>query len=290
MARSPGKAGELLTLFLLPGLIFLAVVRIAPLLYTIYLSFFSWNLVRGGGIRFIGLDNYLTILTDVTFIHSFFITIVYTGGVVVVELVFGLALALLVNGLRSQITRGAMNTLISMPLILTPVVVGTLWRLIYHNEYGLLNYLLGLEGVTWLASRRLALPAVMLVDVWQWTSFVFLILFAALQNLPQEAVEAAAIDGASAVQVLRYITLPFLAPFISVAVILRSIDAFKVFDTVFTLTGGGPGRATDVLTMYVYKYAFAHYEVGYAAAAVSILLAILMFMGFGLYQMLERKR
>lgn len=290
MARSPGKAGELLTLFLLPGLIFLAVVRIAPLLYTIYLSFFSWNLVRGGGIRFIGLDNYLTILTDVTFIHSFFITIVYTGGVVVVELVFGLALALLVNGLRSQITRGAMNTLISMPLILTPVVVGTLWRLIYHNEYGLLNYLLGLEGVTWLASRHLALPAVMLVDVWQWTSFVFLILFAALQNLPQEAVEAAAIDGASAVQVLRYITLPFLAPFISVAVILRSIDAFKVFDTVFTLTGGGPGRATDVLTMYVYKYAFAHYEVGYAAAAVSILLAILMFMGFGLYQMLERKR
>jgi len=275
--------------FLLPGLLFLLLVRIVPLLYTMYLSLLSWNLVTGGGAKFVGLANYLAILKDATFSQSVVITAIYTVGVVGAELVIGLAFALLLHSCKSQGIRGTVNTLIALPMILTPVVVGTLWRLIYHNEYGLFNYLLGLRGVTWLGSRHLALPAVMFVDIWQWASFMFLILFAALQSLPQDSIEAAAIDGAAAHHIFRYITLPFLFPYISVAVTLRAIDAFKVFDTVFILTGGGPGRTTDVLTIYVYKYAFANYEIGYAAAAVCVLLGLVLTMGWGLHWLLERR-
>jgi multiple sugar transport system permease protein len=170
------------------------------------------------------------------------------------------------------------RSIMLIPMMITPVVVGLMWKYILNPQNGIVNYILGLLGIpgpVWLGDPKPALPAVMIVDVWQWTPFVFLILLSGLVSLPKEYFEAARVDGAGPLQTLRYVTLPLMIPFILVALLIRFIDAFKVFDTIFILTKGGPANATEVLSVYTYKVGLNFFNLGYAATLSYVMLIII---------------
>jgi multiple sugar transport system permease protein len=208
------------------------------------------------------------------------------------ELGLGLALALLLD---SQIrARWLWRSLFLLPMILPPVVVGVIWRLIYNPNFGVLNGALQLFGVdttqlTWLADPSVALLSIILVDVWEWTPFVFLILLAGLQAIPEEPYEAARMDGSSGWQTFRHITLPLLRPAILVAVLLRTMDLLRIFDQVFILTQGGPGGVTETISLYIYKTAFRFFDFGYAAAMSLALLLVTVVLSQIYIRLLQRR-
>jgi multiple sugar transport system permease protein len=229
------------------------------------------------GETFVGAQNFLRLLVDPFFYRAAVQTLVFTASALTLEFALGLALALLLD---SQIRgRALWRALLLLPMILPPVVAGVTWRLIYNPGFGPLNGALRLVGVdtrrlTWLADPKFALASVVLVDVWEWTPFVFLILLAGLQAIPEEPYEAARIDGSSPWQTFRHVTLPLLLPALLVALLLRTMDLVRLFDSVFILTQGGPGFATETLSLYIYKTAFRFYDFGYAAAASLALLGV----------------
>jgi multiple sugar transport system permease protein len=194
-----------------------------------------------------------------------------------VQLLLGMGIALLLQ--RQVIARGLLRTALLLPMMTTPVVVGLIWRFMYNPTQGILNYLLGQVGLptpNWLGSLQTGFIAVMIADIWEWTPFMVLILLAALQTLPQEPFEAAAIDGASAWQAFLHITLPLLRPTIVVAVLIRAIDSFKTFDLVYVLTNGGPGTSTETLSFYTYKWGFKFFQMGYASALSFVMLIMVI--------------
>ena len=274
--------------FLAPTVALLLGLTVYPLFYIVRLSLYRMS---PAGEVFVGADNFLRLAGDPLFFQSLGQTLVFTMGALGLEFVLGLALALLLD---SQIRgRNLWRSLLLLPMILPPVVVGVIWRLIYNPNFGVLNGALQLAGVdttrlTWLADPSVALAAVIVVDVWEWTPFVFLILLAGLQAIPEEPYEAARIDGASAWQTFRHVTLPLLAPAILVALLLRTIDLLRIFDQVFILTQGGPGFATETISLYIYKTAFRFFDFGYAAA-MSLLLLVGTLMVSRLYLRLLRR-
>ncbi len=174
--------------------------------------------------------------------------------------------------------RGVVRTLIVLPLMISPVVAGLIWRFMYNTDRGMVNYLLyliGIDKVDWLGQQASAMPAVMVADIWQWTPFVALILMAAIQALPDEPFEAALIDGASKWQMFRYLTLPMIRPALMVSILIRTMDSFKIFDLIYVLTLGGPGVSTQVLGLYTYKWGFKFFQMGYASA-LSYLMIFMM--------------
>jgi multiple sugar transport system permease protein len=262
--------------FLLPAILLLLFLTIFPFIYSLFLSFNQWNLAnRLGTWTFVGVGNYVKILfNDPFFWSAVKTTIVFLLITVSIELVLGLAIAILL----SQETHfvDLVRTVIIIPMMITPVVVGLIWRFMYNTDLGMMNYLLsllGIQGPIWLGDVRYAMWAVIIADVWEWTPFMILILLAALQSLPHEPIEAAIVDGASRFQMLRYIILPMIKPAIVVALLLRSIDSFKTFDLVYVLTMGGPGISTQLLSLYTYKWGFKFFEMGYAAALSYLMLA-----------------
>jgi multiple sugar transport system permease protein len=258
--------------FLAPAVALLLGLTVYPLFYIVRLSLYRMS---PAGEVFVGADNFLRLARDPLFFQSLGQTLVLTVGALALEFGLGLGLALLLD---SQIRgRNLWRSLLLLPMILPPVVVGVIWRLIYNPNFGVLNGALQLAGVdttrlTWLADPSVALAAVIVVDVWEWTPFVFLILLAGLQAIPEEPYEAARIDGASAWQTFRHVTLPLLAPAILVALLLRTMDLLRIFDQVFILTQGGPGFATETISLYIYKTAFRFFDFGYAAAMSLLLL------------------
>lgn len=258
--------------FLAPAVALLLGLTVYPLFYIVRLSLYRMS---PAGETFVGADNFLRLARDPLFFQSLGQTLILTVGALALEFGLGLGLALLLD---SQIRgRNLWRSLLLLPMILPPVVVGVIWRLIYNPNFGVLNGALQLAGVdtsrlTWLADPSVALVAVMVVDVWEWTPFVFLILLAGLQAIPEEPYEAARIDGASAWQTFRHVTLPLLAPAILVALLLRTMDLLRIFDQVFILTQGGPGFATETTSLYIYKTAFRFFDFGYAAAMSLLLL------------------
>jgi len=266
-----------------PAALLIFAVTIYPLLYSLYMSFHFWEL--GGeylGHAFVGLSNYISVLTNPDFYNSIKMTVVYTLGAVTLELLIGIGLFL---ALRRPIRGiGIYRSIIFIPMIVAPVAAGTIWRILYDPDYGIINQflsMLGLPTVLWLADPKTALLSVMLVDVWQWTPFIVLFLVAGFQALPKEPFESAQIDGASLWQELRYITLPLLSPVIVAVTILRLIEAFKTMDTIFIMTWGGPGTATEVISVFTYKLGFRYMKTAEAAAtsfivlvAISLLLLI----------------
>jgi len=204
-------------------------------------------------------------------------TFVYATAALILEFSIGLGLALLLN---SQIRgRGFFRATLLVPMMLPAVVVGVVWRLMLNPNFGaingtLKNFGLNTESLTWTASPRLAMLSVIAVDVWQWTPFVFLVLLAGLQAIPQEPYEAALIDGSSRWQTFRYVTLPLLKPAILIALLLRTMDLLRVFDQIFILTEGGPGFATETISLYIYRAAFRFFDFGYAAAMSFVLLIL----------------
>ena len=272
---SAGSRRDLLfpVLLIAPALAVLLSLSIYPLIYSITISLqtqtessFNWSVA-----------NFTRLLSDTFFLAALLHTFVYAGAALVLEFAIGLSLALLLN---SQIrARGLFRASLLIPMMLPTVVVGVVWRLMLNPNFGAINgtlkyFGLNTEGLTWTASPRLAMLSVIAVDVWQWTPFVFLVLLAGLQAMPQEPYEAALIDGSSRWQTFRHITLPLLKPAILIALLLRTMDLLRVFDQIFILTEGGPGFATETISLYIYRTAFRFFDFGYAAAMSFVLLAL----------------
>jgi multiple sugar transport system permease protein len=262
-------------LVMLPALLFLLAISIAPLLYSLVVSLLRYNLMNPDRMGFAGLRNFQLILSSPDFWNSLLVTVEFVVIAVGLELVLGLGLALVLS--RDVPGVGVFRSFILVPLALAPVVVGLLWRFMLNTESGILNWVisvLGFSRTDFLSNTTLALPIIALVDVWQWTPFMFLILLAAIQALPHEPFEAAAIDGASSRETILHIALPMLRYPILVAVLLRTIDAFRVYDLIFMMTRGGPVNATDTLSWSVYNNGFRNFNMGYAAALSWIILII----------------
>jgi len=277
--------------FLLPAYgAILAVVGI-PVAYSLYLSFHRWKLTTfQAGVPFVGLDNYIQAVGDDGFWHSLELTIGFMVVALVVELVLGIGLAVLLE----QVFRGrrAVLILLLLPMFVTNVVIGLIWRILLSYDFGLLNWLLsvlGLPKVAWLGDPGLALWSLVIVDVWNTTAFVALLVLAGLAAVPDEPRQAARVDGASAWQTFRLITLPLLKPVIFVAVVWRTIDLFRIFDVVYSLTGGGPYNATETISVYAYNQGFASFNLGFASAISYLIILALAFILAIEYRLLGRR-
>ena len=260
-------------LFLAPAVAVLLFLSIYPLIYSISVSL---QVESAQGVRW-SFGNFQRLLSDNFFLSAMGHTLVYAASALICEFLLGLGLALLLN---SRIRgRALFRASLLVPMMLPPVVVGVVWRLMLNPDFGAINGTLkgfgfNTDALTWTASPRLALLSVIVVDIWQWTPFVFLVLLAGLQAIPQEPYEAAKIDGSSRWQTFRYVTLPLLKPAILIALLLRTMDLLRVFDQIFILTEGGPGFATETISLYIYRTAFRFFDFGYAAAMSFVLLAI----------------
>ena len=239
-----------------------------PLIYSLTLSFRRWD-IQLPDKPFVGLDNYRDALTDDRVWAALKNTLVLSVGGVALEFVLGLGLALvLVEELRGK---RFLIPLLMLPVMMTPVVVGLTWRLLWDTQTGPVNHLLGVVlgrdvGIRWLSQADTALVAILVTEVWQWTPFMFLILLAGLAGVNPDLYDASALDGAGWWRTLRDITLPALAPVIAVALLFRWMDAFKIFDLVFMFTQGGPGTSTETISWYVYQLGLRFFRMGYAAA------------------------
>jgi multiple sugar transport system permease protein len=276
--------------FVLPAVIFVLVMIVFPVVYTLYLSLHTWS---GSAIRapeFIGMVNYETLLTrDPRFGDALIRTLQFTVAAVIIELLLGLAIALLIHG--PFLGQGLVRTLILLPMVATPVAIAMAWLLMFEPTIGLFNGILrslNLPPQLWLGSRDQALPSLILVDVWQWTPMMALILLAGLTALPEEPFEAARVDGANGRQRFLYLTLPLLLPTMITGVLLRSIDALKTFDIIYTMTRGGPGFATETINIYGYVQSFEYFRLGSASSLLVVFFAIVL--GISLLFVQIRKR
>jgi multiple sugar transport system permease protein len=259
--------------FLLPAVVWILVFTIFPLLYAIYTSFFSF---RYGKInQFVGLDNYGRLFTDANLHGALWITLTFVAVTVTVEMLLGFGLAHVFS--REIYGKNVWRAIMTLPLFATPVAVGFLGITMFYETNGPINSLitaLGAPPPPWLSNPTWAPIAVMLIDIWQWTPFVFLVALAGLQGLPEDIYEAARVDGSSGFQLFRHITLPLMAPILWLILLLRLVEAFKVFDIPASLTLGGPGRATEVYSLFTYRTALRFFDHGYAAAQGFLLLII----------------
>ncbi|MEM7735767.1 MAG: sugar ABC transporter permease [Deinococcota bacterium] len=259
-------------LFLLPAVLWLLGFTIYPLLYSLRLGFY--NVRIGDSDIFVGFGNFVRAFRDPQVISAARVTLIFVLGGVAIQLVLGVLFALLFN--RKLPFRNALRTLMTLPLFATPIAVGFLFFTIFNEEGGLVNGLLNAK-IPWLSSPRLSLVSVMIVDTWQWTPFVFIVVLAALQGIPKDYYEAARLETSSPWIQFRYITLPVLQPTIVLVVVLRLAEAFKVFDIPFTLTQGGPGVSSQVFSMYAFRAARRFFDFGYASALSYLLLIIVAF-------------
>lgn len=257
--------------YLLPGGLLLAAVTLFPLGYVLWLSL-QRNSPLHGPPRFIGRENYLRLAADERFWNAFWNTVYFAAVSVALELVLGLVIALTIE--RAWRGRALFYGVILLPWAVPTAVSARMWEWMYDAEIGVLNYLAGAH-VNWLGSAGWALNAAIAMDVWKSTPFVVLLLLAGLQSIPRDVYRAAAVDGASGWTVLVRITLPLLAPVMLVALVFRTIDAFRVFDAIYVLTGGGPADSTETLSIYTYKVLFQGLEFGYGSAlAVSVFVCV----------------
>ncbi|MBR0649699.1 sugar ABC transporter permease [Roseomonas terrae] len=248
---------------------------IFPWVFTVYMSMHDFKL--GGAREWVGSANYVKLVSDERFLLSIMRTLYFTGLSVVIPMVLGLLAALAFA--RKFPLRGLARTIFILPMMATPVAVALVWTMMFHPQLGVLNWLLqqvGLPPSMWVYSPETVIPTLVMVEVWHWTPLVMLILLGGLASLPIDPYEAAKIDGATPWQAFWHITLPLLAPFLVVALIIRTIDALKAFDTIYVITQGGPGTASETINIFLYLQAFAYYNLGYASAVVVVFFAIII--------------
>lgn len=261
-----------------PALSFLAILSIWPFAYLIYASFTSYQLAIPVPVEWVGLENFRRALVNPRFWQSLGVTAVFALVSVPLQIAIGLGVALLINKMSRG--REIYASLFLFPMMLAPIVVGFSWNLFLNPIYGPLNALLrglGFSPPSWTSSPEWALPTVIIVDLWQWTPFVMIILLAGLRSIPARVFEAARVDGSNGWQTFRYILLPMMAPYMIVAFVLRFIDSFKVFDVLYILTKGGPGTSTQNLAYYTYDMGFSRFDFGLAGALSIIQLFLLIF-------------
>ncbi len=265
-------------IFILPGVIVLALITLGPFFYDVYLSLTDRYLASADPTQFIGLKNYLYIFKNMSFWKATFITLQYVFITVILEVLIGFTMAILFQlGFRGK---KILRSMILLPMVTTPIAIAFMWRIIYNPTLGILNYLLSLlkiEGILWVSDPKTSLASVILVDIWQWTPFTFLVFSAGIATLPLDPFEAAIVDGAGFFQMVIYIMLPILKPIIAIIVLFRIVDSFKTFDIIYVLTGGGPGVTTETLNIHTYLNAFKFLKMGYACALSIILIIIIIF-------------
>lgn len=262
----------------LPAVLILAVIVLFPMIYNIWLSLQDWFLASPFGPSWAGLANYIHMFsTDPKFWISLWRMLYFIFGALAVQVTLGLGLALFLN----QEFRGKnlVRTIYLFPFAATPVAIALVWGMMMNPELGVLNYFLELFGLPrslWIASEQWVIPSLILVDSWEWTPLIMIITLAGLQSLPKEPYEAATIDGASPLQIFRFITMPLIRPTLVVATMLRAIDAIKTFDIIYVMTQGGPGDASETLYLYTYKTSFEFFHMGYGAALVIFVFALVL--------------
>jgi multiple sugar transport system permease protein len=268
--------------FILPTLVILGLYSAYPLLYSVVMSFFNWNFGEPGATPvFVGLSNYASMWQDENFLVSLKNSFVFSTVTISLEFILGLWFAVLLS--KEMRGNSIFRSIYLIPLAITPIVTGYLWRMIFNPANGLVNYLLGilkLPPKTWIAEPRLAFFTICFVDIWEWTPFVMIIFVAALKSIPPEFGEAARVDGANRWQLFWRISFPIMFPVVIVTMLLRFIDSFKVFDTIYALTGGGPGISTEVLGLYIYKQGLKYFYVGRTSAVVIVFVLIIFVTAF----------
>ncbi|ODT13863.1 MAG: sugar ABC transporter permease [Kaistia sp. SCN 65-12] len=264
--------------FLAPSVAMLFLIGIYPLLFALVTSFRRYNLTRPReGFPFVGFDNYAAVLTDSTFWSSLLLTAKFYVTVLPIQIVLGMGIALLLHKPGLGLLKSLARVTLVVPLATTYAVVGLIGRLVFNRDFGVANQaldLLGIGAFDWLGSPAGAFAAIVILDVWQWTPFCALIFLAGLSMVPGEIEEAARLETSSKLALLRYVQLPYLMPGLTAVMILRSADVLKLFDMVFVMTRGGPGSATDLVSIYIQRVGFRIFDLG-TASAQAILLLIL---------------
>ena len=269
------ERNKFIILMLMPATILLVGLTLFPFIVSLILSFTDYSLLRPGQTKFIFLDNYIELMKTDEFWIALRVTVVFTVLAVSVQVVLGVVFATLLHNENTNVS--LLRTLYLLPLAITPIAATFTFRLMFNPSLGVLNYfmkLLGLEPQAWLASPNTAMLSLIIVDTWQWTPFILLICLGGLASLPSEPFEAAKVDGASSWQVFTKITVPMLYPFIGLALLFRSIDAFKTFDIIYVLTSGGPGILTRTLNLYAFKHGIEYLSMGYAGSIAIVMLII----------------
>jgi multiple sugar transport system permease protein len=271
------------SLMILPAGFALLLITAFPLAYSLWMAVHEFSLGATSPPRFVGMANYLQLLSDPRFQAAVPRTFYFMCMGVLGPTVIGtLAALIFAQGFRG---RGILRTIYILPMMATPVSIALIWQMMFHPQLGVLNYLLGLVRIPpqlWVYSEQTVLPTLAMVETWQWTPFVMLIVLGGLASLPEEPFDAARIDGASRLQTIRYLSLPLLWPYLMVAIVLRAIDALKVFDVIYVITQGGPGTASETLNIFLYLQAFSFYNIGFASAVVVVYFLIIVLMSVGL--------
>lgn len=264
-------------LYLGPAVLVMALACLYPVLSAVQLGFFNWSMgTPWSDAQWVGLETFQRVLHEPSVWRSLKTTLLFAAIVVSIEMALGIALALALEG---QVRGMAFfRTLFILPMMIAPIAVGLTWRYLFDTQFGLLNALLGalgLEPVAWLAQESSAFIAIIVADIWQWTPFVFIMMIAALANVDSSVLEAARVDGANWWQITFLVKLPMVMHIIAITLLMRLIDAFRVLEVIYILTFGGPGEATEILSLYIYKTAFVGQQLG-AAAAISVLLLVVV--------------
>ncbi|WP_419875461.1 carbohydrate ABC transporter permease [Candidatus Pristimantibacillus sp. PTI5] len=263
-------------LVMAPGMILLLLFALYPFIFLLKISFQEYSPIQIEK-PYVGFDNYTQLFQDSGFWNALKVTAIFVISTVTIEFALGLGLAIVLN--RLGIGQKIMQSIILIPIAMAPTVVGLLFRFMLNDQYGVLNYFtetLGIGRIAWLSDPQLALPALIVTDIWQWTPFMMIILLAGIKGIPDEPYEAARIDGASSWQSFRYVTIPQLSKIIYIAVLLRTIDSFRAYDTIYMMTKGGPINVTSTLSWIVYDKGFKFLEFGYGAAICIVLLIIVV--------------
>ncbi|WP_333898712.1 sugar ABC transporter permease [Agrobacterium pusense] len=275
--------------FVIPALVVISAVIVFPWVFTLWMSAHRWTL--GQEQSFIGFENYVRLASDARFWESLWHTLFYTVLSVVAPLFLG-TLAALVFDAQFPL-RGFLRGVFVMPMMATPVAIALVWTMMFHPQLGVLNYLLSfihIGPLEWIYNQSTVIPSLVLVETWQWTPLVMLIVLGGLAAVPREPYESAEIDGANAWQKFRYLTMPMIAPFLMIAVIIRSIDAVKSFDIIYAMTQGGPGTASETINIYLYNTAFAYYDIGYGSAMAVVFFIIIVALSFVLLMARQRSQ
>ncbi len=276
-------------LFPLPAVVFVAVMMLFPVLYTLFLSFSNWNLTSGQELKLVGLRSYTRVLMEPRFLAALGRTFLFTFMAVIAETLIGLVLALILN--REFRGKGLVKLIMLLPLVATPVAIGIAWNLFFDPTIGLANYVLslfGLSGAGWVSDAKTVIPSLALVDIWQWTPMIALVVLAGLAGLSPEPYESARVDGANDFQIFRLITLPMVLPTILTAMILRTIDALKTFDIIYAMTGGGPGYASETLNVMAFKYSFEYFRMGQSSVILVFLFFVVLALSLGIMKIRSR--
>ena len=277
-------------LFVMPVIIILLLAAFIPLGWGLYLSFFRYKLNMPSVTAFIGLKNYLNIFTDELTILSLRNNLIFAGVSVSIELLVGVVVAMMLCG-DTRLSRGLVSILM-VPMIIAPVAAGTLWRMMLDRTYGVINYLLSFVGVPpilWLGDPKIALYTVAFVDAWLYIPFVAVLILSSIKAMPTSFLDAARVDGASPWKVFWRIILPIVSPVIIIVAMLRFIDAFKVFDTIFVMTQGGPGNATEMLPTYIYRQGIKFLNIGYSSATAIVFVIAMSIVAYAFQKLRDRQ-